>query len=149
VRGPAKKPQIIYLDQPAWQKINMVNDFVNARVAPVADLEQYGVPEHWTYPVSRKGDCEDYVLLKRRLLAEVMGFPLSALLVTIVRDGNDGHAVLTVVTSQGEFILDNKDHRVLLWSRTHYRFAGRQSRGDPNNWLELRPPALVVAGAGR
>jgi predicted transglutaminase-like cysteine proteinase len=39
-------------------------------------------------------DCEDYVLLKRRMLMQA-GWPREALLVTVVRDKKgDGHAVL-------------------------------------------------------
>ena len=57
--------------------------------------------EKWSYPDDGYGDCEDYVLLKRRLLA-ARGFPESTLLITVVRDeNNEGHAVLTVRTDRG------------------------------------------------
>ncbi len=60
------------------------------------------------------GDCEDYVLLKRRMLMQA-GWPREALLITVVRDrNNDGHAVLTVKTNRGEFILDNQTTRPAL-----------------------------------
>ena len=42
------------------------------------------------------GDCEDYVLLKRRMLIQ-SGWPREALLVTVMRNEQDeGPAVLTV-----------------------------------------------------
>ena len=38
------------------------------------------------------------------------GWPRQALLITVVRDKKgDGHAVLTVKTDKGEFILDNQN----------------------------------------
>ena len=44
------------------------------------------------------------------------GWPREALLITVVRDKKgEGHAVLTVKTDKGEFILDNQEDRVLLW----------------------------------
>jgi predicted transglutaminase-like cysteine proteinase len=68
------------------------------------------VNEYWTLPRTR-GDCEDYALLKRHTLLE-KGWPVSAVLMTVVRDEKgEGHAVLTARTVQGDFILDNKVER--------------------------------------
>ena len=40
------------------------------------------------------------------------GWPREALLITVVRDKKgEGHAVLTVKTDKGEFILDNQEDR--------------------------------------
>ena len=40
------------------------------------------------------------------------GWPRQALLITVVRDKKgEGHAVLTVKTDKGEFILDNQETR--------------------------------------
>ena len=86
-----------------------VNAWVNQNIQPVTDLEHWGVVERWNYPDDGKGDCEDYVLLKRRMLMQA-GWPREALLITVVRDKKgDGHAVLTVKTNHGEFILDNQE----------------------------------------
>ncbi len=50
--------------------------------------------EKWSYPEDGKGDCEDYVLLKRRMLMQA-GWLREALLITVVRERNgDGHALL-------------------------------------------------------
>src|SRR5664279_5762749 len=92
------------------------------------------------YPDDGKGDCEDYVLLKRRMLMQA-GWPREALLITVVRDKKgDGHAVLTVKTNKGEFILDNQEAQVLAWNKTGYRFVKRQSQSDPNLWVALGEP---------
>jgi predicted transglutaminase-like cysteine proteinase len=114
-----------------------INDWVNEAIEPMTDLEHWGVPERWNYPDDRYGDCEDYVLLKRRMLMEA-GWPRQALLITVVRDKRgDGHAVLTVRTDRGDFILDNQNEEILLWSATGYRFVKRQSQSDPNAWVAL------------
>jgi predicted transglutaminase-like cysteine proteinase len=129
----------IQLTPAKFQEIEQVNDTVNTDVAPVTDLELYGQPEVWAYP-SSKGDCEDYVLLKRRLLA-ARGFPESTLLITVVRDeNNEGHAVLTVRTDRGDLILDNKRREVMRWADTPYTFVKRQSERNPLVWISLLPP---------
>ena len=46
-----------------------INREVNASVTYKTDLAQYGTPEHWCLPTDF-GDCEDYALLKRKLLLE-------------------------------------------------------------------------------
>jgi len=45
------------------------------------------VVERWSYPDDGYGDCEDYALLKRRMLIEA-GWPREALLLTLVRGGD-------------------------------------------------------------
>jgi predicted transglutaminase-like cysteine proteinase len=92
-----------------------------------------------------KGDCEDYALMKRKLLIE-RGFPRQALLITVVRDQqNEGHAILTVKTNAGEFILDNLNDEVTPVNRIAYRMVKRQSQEDPNVWVALGSSATVVA----
>ncbi len=70
------------------------------------------------------------------------GWPREALLITVVRDKKgDGHAVLTVKTDHGEFILDNQEPQILPWNKTGYRFVKRQSQSDPNVWVLARRTA--------
>ena len=76
------------------------------------------------------------------------GWPREALLITVVRDKKgEGHAVLTVKTDKGEFILDNQETEVLLWSNTGYRFVKRQSQTDQNVWISLGEPRGAPATA--
>lgn len=119
-------------------ELDAVNRMVNQRVVPMTDQDLYGKLEHWSLPgASRKGDCEDYVLLKRRILMS-RGWPASSLSITVVRDElGDGHAVLTARTSAGDFILDNKTNDIKLWSTTPYKYVMRQSYIDPNVWVSL------------
>jgi predicted transglutaminase-like cysteine proteinase len=77
-------------------------------------------------------------LFKRKQLIE-QGFPRQALLMTIVRDAaGEGHAILTVKTDHGEFVLDNLRDEILPWNASGYRFIKRQAQDDPNAWLDLR-----------
>jgi predicted transglutaminase-like cysteine proteinase len=145
----AVEPRDVVLSSKAWKDLVRINKWVNDTVKPITDLEHWGVVERWNYPDDGYGDCEDYVLLKRRMLMQA-GWPRQALLVTVVRDKRgDGHAVLTVKTDKGEFVLDNQNEEILLWSDTGYRFVKRQSQSDPNVWLALGDtrPAPATAAA--
>ncbi len=119
-----------------WSKLVAVNTQVNSSIAPISDEELYGQPEFWTYPVDA-GDCEDYLLLKKREL-EKLGFDAGALLITVVLDEkSEGHAVLTVATEQGDYVLDNRRNEIMLWAETGYTFLKRQSQRDPRAWVAL------------
>ncbi|RVD52138.1 transglutaminase, partial [Mesorhizobium sp. M2D.F.Ca.ET.140.01.1.1] len=88
-------------------QISAVNQSVNTHVKPMSDMDNYGKDEWWAYPDNGFGDCEDYALEKQREL-QAAGVAVANLLMTVVRkpDG-EGHAVLTVRTDKGDFILDN------------------------------------------
>jgi len=122
-----------------WQQLNQVNDNVNETVTPLTDQELYQRREYWTYP-SVAGDCEDFVLLKRKRLLE-LGWPANALLISVAYD-RDGaaHAVLVVTTSQGDYVLDNQIGTILPWRHTPYVWSTRQSTQDPLRWVSLRRP---------
>ena len=140
-------PRDVVLTSKSWKDLTRVNRWVNDTIKPVTDLDQWGVVEKWSYPDTGKGDCEDYVLLKRRMLMQA-GWPREALLITVVRDKKgDGHAVLTIKTDKGDFILDNQAENVLLWSETGYRFVKRQSQSDQNVWVALGDPRPATATA--
>ena len=139
----------VVLSQKAWKDLVRINKWVNDSIKPMTDMDHWGVIERWSYPDDGYGDCEDYVLLKRRTLMEA-GWPREALLITVVRDRKgDGHAVLTVKTDKGEFILDNQEDQILLWSETSYHFVKRQSQADQNVWVSLgdNRPAVATAAS--
>ena len=142
-------PRDVVLATDAWKDLERVNLWVNTRVKPITDLDHWGVVERWNYPDDGYGDCEDYVLQKRKMLMQE-GWPREALLITVVRDRHgDGHAILTVKTDKGEYILDNETNDIRLWSDTGYRFVKRQSQADPNVWIALGDtvPAPATASA--
>ncbi len=137
----------VMLTTQTWKDLERVNLYVNTRVKPMTDMEHWGVVERWNYPEDGYGDCEDYVLQKRKMLIQA-GWPREALLITVVRDKHgDGHAILTVKTDRGEFVLDNQNDQILLWSETGYRFVKRQSQTDPNVWVSLGEPRGTPATA--
>src|SRR3954466_4877713 len=143
----ASAPRDVVLSNKAWTDLVRVNKWVNENIKPLTDMDHWGVVEKWSYPDDGFGDCEDYALLKRRMLMEA-GWPREALLMTVVREKNgSGHAILTVKTDKGEFILDNQEEKVLLWSETSYRFVKRQSQADPNRWVSLGDPRPTIATA--
>jgi predicted transglutaminase-like cysteine proteinase len=140
-------PRDVVLTNKTWTDLVRINKWVNEHVKPMTDMDHWGVVEKWSYPDDGYGDCEDYALLKRRMLTEA-GWPREALLMTVVRErSGDGHAVLTVKTDKGEFILDNQEEKILLWSETSYRYVKRQSQADPNRWVSLGDPRPTVATA--
>jgi predicted transglutaminase-like cysteine proteinase len=140
-----RAPRPIELTPAAMKKIQQVNAWVNHHVTAVSDEEHWGVVDQWDYPSDGKGDCEDYALLKRRMLMAA-GFPRQALLMTVVKESSgDGHAILTVKTDRGEFALDNLDDAVRPWNKTPYRFVKRQSESNPNVWVSLGAPTSAPA----
>jgi predicted transglutaminase-like cysteine proteinase len=135
------------LDDKRWRQLVRINREVNDAIEPVSDLEHWGVLEKWSYPTDGMGDCEDYVLEKRKRLMDA-GWPRQALLITVVRDKKgDGHAVLTVKTDRGDFVLDNQEPRVKAWTESGYRFVKRQSAEHPNKWVSLGgvDPGIITA----
>lgn len=127
--------------------IAAVNVKVNQSIKPMNDVDIYGKDEVWTYPGNGVGDCEDYVLLKRKMLNE-KGIALSNLLITVVRkpDG-EGHAVLTVRTDKGDFILDNLHNAVRSWEQTGYKFLKRQANTHTGRWVAIRDEQTTLVGS--
>lgn len=130
-----------------WRKLINVTARVNAAVKPMSDLDNYGKDEVWTYPDNGFGDCEDYVLEKRRQLYR-MGISLADLLITVVRkpDG-EGHSVLTVRTDKGDYILDNLTDKVQAWDETGYRYLKRQAIDNTGRWVSIRDGQQLLVGS--
>ena len=139
-RGP------LTLTEDKWKTILDVNYTVNTSIEPLTDQEIYGVEERWAYPRT-VGDCEDFVLLKRKMLIS-MGFDPADLLITVVLQPNgEGHAVLSVRTDHGDFILDNMRNKVMLWSDTEYTFLKRQASDNAGRWVKLQDGRTTAVGS--
>lgn len=111
-----------------WKAIVATNLKANREIEAITDQDHWGMVDRWDIPQDGKGDCEDYVLLKRKRLAEA-GVPRRAMRVTVVIDEeNAGHAVLMIRTDRGDFILDNKRNAILPWSQTGYTYVKRESQ---------------------
>lgn len=122
----------VKLTPQSWQALVTVNSQVNQSIRPVED----GAIDQWSVYV-QQGDCEDYALTKQRELLKA-GWPSDALLITTayLPDGVY-HAVLTVRTDRGEFILDNLNPAILPWQSVNYRWNKRQAIGNPRIWQRI------------
>jgi predicted transglutaminase-like cysteine proteinase len=131
-----------------WNALTAVNRRVNGRVKPMTDRAHWGTIDSWDFPDDGVGDCEDYQLLKRRMLVE-RGLPRRALRMTVVIDElGEGHAVLMARTDRGDYVLDNKINAVLPWERTGYTFIKREGQ-DGTAWVSLGGRSSPVTTANR
>jgi predicted transglutaminase-like cysteine proteinase len=123
----AKPNRPFVLTSERMSQLQQINSHVNSTIREVSDLEQYGRDDVWTLPASGKGDCEDFALLKRKMLIE-HGWPSSALSITVGATAQgEAHAVLMVSTAQGHYVLDNLTSSILSPERTGHVFHARQS----------------------
>jgi predicted transglutaminase-like cysteine proteinase len=130
------EPAAIELTPLIWNTIVAVNRRVNTRIKPITDKDHWGLLDRWEFPDDGMGDCEDFQLLKRRLLVE-RGLPRRAMRMTVVIDElGEGHAVLTIRTDRGNYILDNKTSAILPEDQTGYVFVKRESQ-DIVGWVSL------------
>jgi predicted transglutaminase-like cysteine proteinase len=144
----AAEPEFIALTPAIWTLIASVNTFVNASIGPMTDRDHWGVEDRWDFPDDGHGDCEDFQILKRKLLAEA-GLPRRAMRMAVVLDqAGEGHAVLMLRTDQGEYILDNKSSVPALWSDTGYHFVKREGSDGPA-WVALSQEASAIVTANQ
>jgi predicted transglutaminase-like cysteine proteinase len=149
----------IELSEANLARLSQVNDQVNKAITYQNDDDHFHKPEYWTYPTDGRGDCEDFVLEKRRRLV-AMGFPRRALLMTVVKlhddDSNVWHAILIVRTDRGDVVLDLKTMYpavVSVWLTPKYDYKWIQSQKDPTVYVawneDKKPNDTRCYGAGR
>ncbi|MRI54505.1 transglutaminase [Methylobacterium sp. DB1607] len=142
------EPARIALTPAIWSTIVSINRRVNRTIDPVTDQEHWGRADRWDLAEDGRGDCEDFQLLKRKLLAAA-GLPRRAMRMTVVIDEKgEGHAVLTLITDRGDYILDNKTNAVLTWAQTGYVFIKREGQ-DALAWVSLGGASSPVTTANR
>jgi predicted transglutaminase-like cysteine proteinase len=142
------EPAKITMTPEIWKTIIAVNRRVNARIRPMTDKAHWNVVDRWDFPEDGYGDCEDYQLLKRKLLRE-RGLPQRAMRMTVVIDElNEGHAVLMIRSDKGDYILDNKTNAVLPWGETGYVYVKREGQ-DSTAWVSLGGVTSPTATANR
>ena len=142
------EPARISLTPAIWATIVSVNRRVNKSVEPMTDMEHLHVADRWDLAEDGIGDCEDFQLLKRHLLAEA-GLPRRAMRMTVVIDEKgEGHAVLTLITDRGDMVLDNKTNAIVPWHKTGYVFIKRESQ-DMTAWVSLGGVTSPVTTANR
>jgi predicted transglutaminase-like cysteine proteinase len=129
------EPETLSLTEKAWALLGGVNAQINASVTEEADYEHFGRIEYWTLPTDGMGDCEDFAFAKRRALIAA-GIPARALRVAlVVTTKTFRHAVLTVATDHGDYVLDNATSEVLPWRQAGYLWLSRQDPDRPLGWV--------------
>jgi predicted transglutaminase-like cysteine proteinase len=89
-----------------YQLLKKINRTAN-KIPYATDKERFRQEEFWTADMTRGGDCDDYMLYKRRQLIEA-GVDWRYLYPTTMKiPGYGGHAVLLVRTDKGTFVLCN------------------------------------------
>jgi predicted transglutaminase-like cysteine proteinase len=107
--------------------LSSINDQVNRQIRPRSEKVDV-----WSIAATT-GDCDDYVMTKRHRLIRA-GVPASALRVAVVKTAwGEGHAVLVVKTSSGEYVLDNIRKSIVPRSASGYRYITVAS-ADPAHW---------------
>jgi predicted transglutaminase-like cysteine proteinase len=135
-----------------WREMVAVNRQINADIRPMSDMEHYKRAEFWTIPTDGYGDCDDYALAKRKALIDA-GFPRGALRIAVVMTlRHERHAILTVSTDRGDFVLDNLVPEILPWSQANYFWLERQDPTRSWGWVALKDDGaygtLTVAATG-
>jgi predicted transglutaminase-like cysteine proteinase len=130
---PSDEQRLRFSDE-TWNSLQQVNAAVNRVVAPLADQLHYGAEEYWTIATDGHGDCDDYVLTKRKALIE-MGFPLSTLRIAVVFTTRlERHTVLVVATDKGNYVLDNRRNEIVTWDKTDYGWIKGQNPASSTGW---------------
>jgi predicted transglutaminase-like cysteine proteinase len=99
-------------------KLAFVNSGINQLIAYRKDSVVYGKLDYWASPeetlARRAGDCEDFAILKMAALLQA-GVPASSMSLVVLQDTKRRvfHAVLSVSTSDGAYILDILDNAVV------------------------------------
>ncbi|MGX7876838.1 transglutaminase-like cysteine peptidase [Mesorhizobium sp. ORM6] len=100
------------------EKLSLINSSINRMIAYRTDSVVYGQLDYWAKPAEvlekRAGDCEDFVILKMTALLRA-GIPAQSMALVVLQDRKRGffHAVLSVSTGSGTFILDSLNDTVL------------------------------------
>jgi predicted transglutaminase-like cysteine proteinase len=94
-------------------RVGVINRAVNMAVAPMSDMKQWGVEDHWSPPLETlttgHGDCEDYAIAKYAALLEAGIAKADVRLVIVHRHlPDEEHAVAAARVDGRWFILDNR-----------------------------------------
>jgi predicted transglutaminase-like cysteine proteinase len=66
----------------------------------------------------------------------------------VIDELGEGHAVLTIRTDRGDYILDNKTSAILPWDQTGYVFVKRESQ-ESTSWVALGGRSSPTTTANR
>jgi predicted transglutaminase-like cysteine proteinase len=131
------------------EKLDFVNSSINRLITYKTDMAVYGVTDYWATPSEilehRAGDCEDYVILKMTALLRA-GIPAESMSFVVLQDRRRKffHAVLSVSTGSGTFILDSLSNVVALDS-DHPDYVPLYSFSTDRAWIHGSKSGAKVA----
>jgi predicted transglutaminase-like cysteine proteinase len=94
-------------------RVGLINRAADLAISPTSDEMQWGVADHWSDPfetlLSRRGDCEDYAILKYAALLEA-GISRDDVRIVILKNffPNEDHAAVATRVDGRWLILDNR-----------------------------------------
>ncbi|MCP4075904.1 MAG: transglutaminase-like cysteine peptidase [Gammaproteobacteria bacterium] len=117
----------IKLTPKALTLLQRINTQVNNEVSFMLDIDQYNQEEFWALPLTGSGDCEDKALEKRHRLAK-LGFPRAAMRLMIASHKKflNSHALLTIETDSGIYVMNSFTDKVKAWYQTPYNYEARE-----------------------
>ena len=129
-----------------WKKLTkasqleLVNAWVNSTIHYTDDQVVFDRADYWASPAESlkgRGDCEDYAIAKYASL-KALGFGEDKLRIVIVNDTrkNLGHAVLSVSTDDGLYILDNQNRLPVIHQKISY-YQPLYSMNAGGHWLNI------------
>lgn len=139
-----------------FAKLAAVNSYVNSRIRYTEDAALYGREDFWATPgqaLGGRGDCEDYVIAKYESL-RALGFAESNLRLVVLKDlrRGIGHAILSVRTAEGLYVLDNLKERPFLHDSVEH-YAPVFSLNSEGRWINIATRKIraqyAIAAEGR
>jgi len=142
--APVGGPTSIRVDTTTYMLIESAHEIVRRIVVPTSDLKSRGTQEYWGAKIKDsaiEGDCEDFALLVRGVLAE-RGIPKTAMRIIVVRDEDgEGHAVLAIVAQSGRILIsDIKKDKIVDWYTLPYKWEKWTSGRNPRKWVKISDP---------
>jgi len=109
-----------------WRELNDIQTDVNGDVKYTSDMNLYGKSDFWEIAYD-KGDCEDYVLVKRERLSSLGWSKTDDLAIALCwTETGTFHAVLIAKTDKGDYVLDNRYPFVKAWIDLPYEWYSIQ-----------------------
>jgi len=131
----ASTDSTVTLTSNRWAELERVNAAVNQAIVPHPNTKGLA-GEVWLIS-PRAGECHDYAVTKRHELL-ALGWPEQDLLLSeVVTSWGEHHLVLVIRTSDGDFVADNLNPNIRIWSQTPYQWVRIQSPGNPLIWSTL------------
>lgn len=128
-------------------ELERVNAAVNRAIIPQPNTNGLA-GEVWLVS-PRAGECHDYAVTKRHELL-ALGWPEQDLLLSeVVTSWGEHHLVLVIRTSDGDFVADNLNPNIRIWSKTPYQWVRIQSPGNPLIWSTLVNPTATATARAR